>query len=617
MKFLFALLLMLGTTAANAAYEQTPFAISKGGTGLASVPAAGQMLLGNAGGTAYALALMSGDATMASTGVMTIASGAITNAKIAAATIDLAAKVAGVLPVANGGTGLATVPAGDILVWNGTSAPNPLAGGTTGNIVTWNGTAWVSQAPASGGANTALSNLASTAVNVDIIPGAADSASLGSSTFNFVNGFFAKSLQSAYTLGFTGDTTSGSATINVTNTAGLEVGMMVQGSGIPNGGVTIGSIITNTSITLAPSPGNTVANATATASAVSLSAISSMLAKSADQTGSVFSGLAQLFSGSTVNGNSGVAVVASGSVSGTGASGVAKLLSGNTASGNTGAVTVSSGIPGGAGNSGGLTLTSAQIGVGGTGTTGSWLAGSGQSLGANTGNVNLSSGLVPGGAGNSGNLTLKSGAIISSGSGASGTWTAGSGASLAGASGAVTLASGDSTSGNSGAVLVKSGTAGGTRGSVTVNGLGISLVGGGGNVNLNSTEKLINVVDPTSAQDAATKNYVDTSLAAKQNAKMAVVDGGNAPYTILATDDHVRDTTTLTADRAYTLPACTAGNIGERHEVKNLPAQTHNITLTAAGSDNVDGNATVTILPGDSIPVVCAAFSSSGTWDIQ
>lgn len=41
------------------------------------------MLLGNAGGTAYGLVLMSGDGTMASTGAMTIANSAVTNAKMA------------------------------------------------------------------------------------------------------------------------------------------------------------------------------------------------------------------------------------------------------------------------------------------------------------------------------------------------------------------------------------------------------------------------------------------------------------------------------------------------------------------------------------------------------
>ncbi len=48
-----------------------------------TAPAAGQMLVGNAGGTAYAPVAASGDATLASTGVITIANDAVTNAKAA------------------------------------------------------------------------------------------------------------------------------------------------------------------------------------------------------------------------------------------------------------------------------------------------------------------------------------------------------------------------------------------------------------------------------------------------------------------------------------------------------------------------------------------------------
>lgn len=108
-----------------------------------------------------------------------------------------------------------------------------------------------------------------------------------------------------------------------------------------------------------------------------------------------------------------------------------------------------------------------------------------------------------------------------------------------------------------------------------------------------------------------------TAASSGMAAAVTVVDGGNASYTILAGDGHVRSSTTLTADHAYTLPACTAGNIGEKHEVKNLASQTHNVVLTAAGSDNIDGQSTVTLNPGDSVPVICSAFSSSGTWDIE
>lgn len=83
-------------------------------------------------------------------------------------------------------------------------------------------------------------------------------------------------------------------------------------------------------------------------------------------------------------------------------------------------------------------------------------------------------------------------------------------ASGSGNTGSVIIRSGNSTSGNSGNVSIQSGTAGGTRGSVTLNGSSVTLNGNGsGTISANNL-KINNVVDPTSAQDAATKNYVDT-----------------------------------------------------------------------------------------------------------
>jgi len=92
-----------------------------------------------------------------------------------------------------------------------------------------------------------------------------------------------------------------------------------------------------------------------------------------------------------------------------------------------------------------------------------------------------------------------------------------------------------------------------------------------------------------------------------------ITDGGDAAYTILAGDDHVRSGTTLTANRTYTLPSC-AANIGKEYEIKNKAGQTFNIILEADAAETIDGALNVTILPGDSIPVVCAV---AGEWDIQ
>lgn len=63
---------------------------------------------------------------------------------------DLATAVTGTLPVANGGTGKSSVTAGSVVVGNGTSAMTEVAAGTSGNVLTSNGSTWISQA-ASGG----------------------------------------------------------------------------------------------------------------------------------------------------------------------------------------------------------------------------------------------------------------------------------------------------------------------------------------------------------------------------------------------------------------------------------------------------------------------------------
>jgi len=53
--------------------------------------------------------------------------------------------------VAQGGTGATTLTANNVLLGNGTSALQAVAPGSTGNVLTSNGTTWVSSAPAGGG----------------------------------------------------------------------------------------------------------------------------------------------------------------------------------------------------------------------------------------------------------------------------------------------------------------------------------------------------------------------------------------------------------------------------------------------------------------------------------
>jgi hypothetical protein len=65
-------------------------------------------------------------------------------------TVNLATNVTGTLPVANGGTGATTLTANNVLLGNGTSAVQVVAPGTNGNVLTSNGTTWVSSAPTGG-----------------------------------------------------------------------------------------------------------------------------------------------------------------------------------------------------------------------------------------------------------------------------------------------------------------------------------------------------------------------------------------------------------------------------------------------------------------------------------
>jgi hypothetical protein len=58
--------------------------------------------------------------------------------------------------VAGGGTGLASLTANNVILGNGTSAPTFVAPGASGNVLTSNGTTWLSSTPSSGGTVTSV-----------------------------------------------------------------------------------------------------------------------------------------------------------------------------------------------------------------------------------------------------------------------------------------------------------------------------------------------------------------------------------------------------------------------------------------------------------------------------
>jgi len=137
--------------------------IANGGTGattatnafnaLSPMSAAGDLIYG---GTSGAGTRLGGNTTatkqfLTGTGTGTVANAPTWSALTAS---DLPAHSAalitsGTLAVANGGTGATTLAANNVLLGNGTSAPLTVAPGTSGNLLTSNGTTWISSAPSS------------------------------------------------------------------------------------------------------------------------------------------------------------------------------------------------------------------------------------------------------------------------------------------------------------------------------------------------------------------------------------------------------------------------------------------------------------------------------------
>jgi len=123
----------LGTPSSGTLANATGLPISTGVSGL-----------GTSVATALAVAVGSAGSIVVNGGVLgTPSSGTLTNAT----GLPLSTGVTGTLTVGNGGTGAATFTANTVLLGNGTSAFQTVAPSTNGNVLTSNGTTWVSQAP--------------------------------------------------------------------------------------------------------------------------------------------------------------------------------------------------------------------------------------------------------------------------------------------------------------------------------------------------------------------------------------------------------------------------------------------------------------------------------------
>jgi hypothetical protein len=97
------------------------------------------------------------------------------------------------LGAAQGGTGATTLTAENVVIGNGTSSVKFVAPGTTGNVLTSNGSAWLSQAAAAGGGDYIMQVFTSSgtwtkpaglkAVKVTVIGGGGGSSTGGTSSF--------------------------------------------------------------------------------------------------------------------------------------------------------------------------------------------------------------------------------------------------------------------------------------------------------------------------------------------------------------------------------------------------------------------------------------------------
>jgi hypothetical protein len=116
--------------------------VSSGGTGLSSPGSAGNVLTSN--GTAW---ISTGVA--AGSGVTALSFG--TTGLTPSTSVGGNVTVAGTLVAGSGGTGLSSLTANSVLLGNGASTIQFVSPGASGNVLTSNGTTWISSVPSSGG----------------------------------------------------------------------------------------------------------------------------------------------------------------------------------------------------------------------------------------------------------------------------------------------------------------------------------------------------------------------------------------------------------------------------------------------------------------------------------
>ncbi len=300
----------------------------------------------------------------------------------------------------NGGGGGAGVSS-----LNGLTGALALMGGT-GVTITPSGDTITIDATGTG-ANTALSNLVATAINVDLVAGLNNIINVGSPTINYL-AMYTASVFAQGAVAKTANTTSGSATISgLSSTTDLHAGMSVNGSNIPHNAVI--ATLTANSITMVNNFNGAAVLATSSLTGTTITFLNSLSVRTVNNsvTSSSF--------------DTGEFISRSGDITGSGSSG------------NTGQRFDRTGD-----------ITSATA----SGATGAWSDRTGNNSGS----------------GNSGSRTSRSGNVTS---GTSGSYNSTTGSSTTGTTGPNTVATGNSSSGGTtGPVILRPGTTSGTRGDV-------------------------------------------------------------------------------------------------------------------------------------------------------
>lgn len=278
-------------------------------------------------------------------------------------------------------------------------------------------------------ATTNLSNLVTTAIpsGVDIISNSGSGVVFDVKTANSSTG------NTGIASFGSGSSTAGSSAYAelITGTGTASTGSVYLETGKSSTGVSGAAIVTTGAI----SSGGLLNNSSNTSSTGAVFISSGI---STNMSSTVPTGLVQILSGtSSSSGGSGAATLASGASSATaGTTGNVTVRSGDSVQINANVTT------------GQMLVRSGDVrGSNATGVSGPTLVRSGETINGNSGQVELTSGIV-------------------SGIGASGIVIVRSGGTNSGTSGAVEFSSGSSITGNSGNTIISTGTAGGTRGNI-------------------------------------------------------------------------------------------------------------------------------------------------------